>query len=110
MSLLVNANGRPKTYVVVNTRTRTVVAAFNWVGEAMKAVTRDGAVDLTLHNITHPKCPDWLKELVRSDRVYCSRKAEDLDANAAALRRKATDLVAQAEEYERRAAEWRDPF
>jgi hypothetical protein len=105
MSLLVNADGSLKTYAVVNNRARTVVAAFNTIQKAdkgLKELQKDGADDLTLHNITHPKCPDWLQEIIRS------RKAEIFDAEAAALRRKATDLVAQAEEVERRASEWRE--
>jgi hypothetical protein len=114
MSLLVNENGSLKTYAVVDNRTKAVVAAFNYVGQAHKGfielqkLRKDGADDLAFHNITHPKCPDWLQEIVRSDQDYCSQMAKDLDKDAAALRRKAADLVAQAEELERNAAKWRE--
>jgi hypothetical protein len=111
MSLLVNANGSLKTYAVVDNRARTMVAAFNTVQQAdkgLKELQKDRPRDdLSLHNITHPKCPDWLQELVRSDEAYCSRRAADFDKEAAALRRNAADLVARAEGYEKRAADWR---
>jgi hypothetical protein len=67
MSLLVNADGRPKTYVVVDNRARTVVAAFNWVGEAdrgLKELRKDGADDLTLHNSP-----------IRSARIGCKKSS-----------------------------------
>jgi len=111
MSMFVNENGSLKTYAVVDTRAETVLATFNYVGEAdkgMKALIKDGAGDLALHNITHPKCPDWLQDLIRSDSEYCSRKAADLDARAASLRRKAAAIVEEAEGYEGRAAKWRE--
>jgi hypothetical protein len=116
MSLLVNENGSLKTYAVVDNRTRTVVAAFNYVQQAHKGfielqkARKDGADDLAFHNITHPMGPDWLQEIVRSDQDYCSQMAKDFDKGAAALRRKAADLVAQAEGLERHAAEWRELF
>jgi hypothetical protein len=73
MSLLVNENGSLKTYAVVDNRMRTMVAAFNYVQQAQKGLIelqklrKDAADDLTFHNITHPMCPDWLQEIVRSD-------------------------------------------
>lgn len=110
MSLLVDPDGSLKNYVVVNTREETVLAAYNWVGEAgkgMKELAKGGVSDLALYNITH-SCPDWLKEWVRSDSEYCSRKADGIEKRAAALRRQAANLLDQAEEMERRAAKWRE--
>lgn len=110
MSLLVSDHGGLKTYVVVDPRAKEVVAAFSWAREAsrgLKELQEDRGDDLTLHNITHPKCPDWLKEFVRSDRTYCKRRAEHLDARAAAIRRNASELIVEAEGYERHASEWR---
>jgi hypothetical protein len=112
MSILVNADGSPKTYAVVDPQAKTVLATFNWVGAAAKGMEKlkkaGGVDDLMLHNLTHPKCPDWLKEIVTSDVVYCSGKAASFEAQAAGLRNKAATLVAEAEDWGRRAAEWRE--
>lgn len=111
MSLLLNEDGSVKTYVVVDPHARTVLAAFNTVQRAdkgLRELEKAGAENLSLHNMTHPKCPDWVMDFVRSDPDYCSRMAADNDKRAAALRRKAADLVSQAEGNERRAANWRE--
>ena len=118
MSIFVNDDGTLKTYAVVITSQKKVIAAFNWVGEAAKCkgnaqdsgdaeMLKGGTEDIELHNLTHPKCPDWLQELVRSDPAYCAGKAKKYDAFAAGLRAKAAKLVAEATEYEASAAEWR---
>ncbi|MGY3582044.1 hypothetical protein ACVIGB_001034 [Bradyrhizobium sp. USDA 4341] len=111
MSILVNADGRTKIYVAIDAHAETVLEAYSTVQAAdkgVRALLKGGAENVTFHNITHPKCPDWLKEFVRSDREYCSRVAADLDKRAAGFRNQAADLVAQAENYERRASEWRE--
>lgn len=111
MSQFVNPDGRLKSYAVVDERARTVVGTFNWVGETVKAMTelqKRSPVPLSMHNLTHAQCPDWLKEEVRSDAAYCGKRAQDFEAHAAALRLKASAAVAEAERYEEQAAAWRE--
>lgn len=110
MSLLVNDNGRAKTYVVVDPSGELVLAGFNYVQEAQRGLVdlqKTASAELAIHNITHPKCPDWLKAYLRSDRDYCQAKASENLAGAATLRKQAAGLVSQAEEAEKRASEWR---
>lgn len=110
MSLLVNANGTVKTYVIADDRAKKIVEAFDYVGQACKRRNELEKADanLSIHNITHSKCPEWLRDLIRADGEYCNRRAVLLDEEAMALRRKAAELVVRAEEYEGRAAEWRN--
>lgn len=107
----VNSDGSPKFYAVVDTHAKTVLATCNYVGEAartMKDLERNGAGNLAMHNLTHPICPDWLQELIRSDPGYCAGRARMLDREAAGLRTKMEEIAARADEIERRAAVWRD--
>lgn len=111
MSPLVNEDGSLKTYVVVDLKARTIIGAFNWAGEASKglaALRKDATGELALHNLTHNACPEWLKDLIRSDAEYCRGKADTLDARAVGLRARAAELVSQAEEQERLATRWRE--
>jgi hypothetical protein len=110
MSQFTNPNGSVKTYAVVDAAAQEVLGVFGWAGEAdkgMKELQRGRERTLDVHNVTHPKCPDWLKEIVKSDKAYCTRRADENDGEAAALRRRAAEIVAEAERFEARAAGWR---
>lgn len=110
MSMFVDENGRPRTYAVVDPAARQLLATFNWIGVAdrgMKDLQKAGHGELTIHNITHPKCPDWLKEMVRADKDYCRIRAEEFDASGRVYRSRAAALTTEAEKRETTAAEWR---
>lgn len=111
MSQFVNPDGRLKAYAIVDERARVIVGTCNWAGEALKAMEDLGKSHpgpLAMHNLTHPACPDWFQEEVRSDPAYCGKRAQDFEAHAAALRLKAATAVAEAERYEEQAAAWRE--
>lgn len=58
-------------YAVVDTSTQKLLGRYKWAGECLKAkdqAVREGNPHAFMHNITHPKCPAWVKEL-------CGRKA-----------------------------------
>lgn len=96
MSLMVDEAGRAKTYAVVDARTQTIVAGCRMVGEAYKtAAALDGV--LTVHNVTHSTCPDWLTQLIMADPAYCTARAKEFMANAEQLRRSAATLLEEAD-------------
>jgi hypothetical protein len=70
----------------------------------LQKLRKGGADDLTFHNITHPMCPNWLQEIVRSDPDYCSERPKISTRALLRSSRKAADLVAQAEGLERHAS------
>lgn len=108
MSMFVK-DGQAITYVVVNPVTQTVLSTHNWINQAHKAKEnseRSCGVTLAVHNITHSKCPDWLKEMILSDSGYCQERARVAEKGTAGLRKRADDLIAQADAYDRQANEW----
>ncbi len=99
MSVMVDENGRAKTYAIVDARTQTLIAGCMYIGEADKAARRLGS-GLTIHNVTHPKCPDWLKATIMADPAYCGARAAEFRADAARLRRKAAALTEEADRFQ----------
>jgi hypothetical protein len=107
MSLLITDDGRFRNIVLVDARSRTLVAAFEHFGraadDALDALRAKGTTDPSLENITHPSCPDWVRELAMADPEWRSRKADILDAEAAKLRRTAEEMLARADAIAARA-------
>jgi hypothetical protein len=100
MSVMVDENGRAKTYAIVDARAQTLVAGCMYIGEADKAARkaeRRLGGELTIHNVTHPKCPDWLKATIMADPAFCGARAAEYRADAARLRRKAAALTEEAD-------------
>lgn len=111
MSILLNADGTTRTYVVIDPAEKTVLGGYSGINAAMtgqKLLNHEHHVDrdLVVHNITHSAIPDWLKDFVNADRDYCARRAQDLLASGKGYRRKADEAIAEAERLERIAAEW----
>lgn len=104
-------DGQVTTYAVVDPGAQMVLSVHFGVGEAIRArkwQQSSSGDELVLHNITHSKCPEWLKELVLADGEYCNAQVTRAEKSAATLRRKADELVSQAEDYDRRANTWRE--
>jgi hypothetical protein len=111
MSLLVNPDGSPRTYVVADTKARKIVASTNWIGHAakgMKQLQAEGASDLAIHNLTHPKCPEWIQDLAKSDPAYCLGRAAAFAQRETHLRKSAAALIVDADSYQAHAATWRE--
>lgn len=111
MSILLNADGTTRTYVVIDPAERTVLGGYSGINAAVtgqKLLNHEHHVDreLVIHNLTHPKIPDWLKDFMYADRDYCARRAKDLAASGKGYRRKAADAIAEAERLEGLAAQW----
>ncbi len=110
--MFVDLKGRLKTYAMVDPVKKLVLATCSYVGQdsdrVMQNLKKAGHENLVLHNLTHPKCPDWLREMMRADPDYCRGRMDQYDARARTLRSRAAALVTEAEEEEARAAQWRE--
>lgn len=55
------------TYAIVDYDSKTLITTRDWYGQAHSVLTslpvQRAAV---IHNITHPKCPVWVKNLVKA--------------------------------------------
>jgi len=109
MSMLIEGADGVMTYVVGDERVKQLVAAFPTIQQAsrgQRALQDAGQADLVLHNITHPKCPEWIREIVLADPDYCARMATNTQTRADGVRRQAEALMAEVERLERVARKW----
>jgi len=104
-SILVDSDGRAKTYVVVDDAAQRIVAATSYFDRDLSRMKAAG-VNLTIHNLTHPKCPDWLRAAIKADPAYCAAKAAEYDRRADALRQRADALLDEAAAAQATANIW----
>ena len=112
MSMLLDASYGGMIYVVGCEHEKRLLAAFPTIQQAMRGLNElssTGSDALSIHNITHSKCPEWIKRIVLSDTEYCAWKAKGLENRAYVLRFKASALIAEAEHLEEHALAWREP-
>ena len=64
-----NING---LYVIVNNESKTLVARIDWFGQTYKKLKELNETNNvhTWHNVSHPKCPKWIKTLAQNQWFY----------------------------------------
>ncbi len=67
MNIFINKERkREPFYRIVNYTSKTLISKHEYYGKAAKALEEYGPRGLdviAIHNITHPRCPQWVKEL-----------------------------------------------
>ncbi|MFD1628112.1 hypothetical protein [Azospirillum griseum] len=94
---MVDEKGSAKTYAIVDVCAQTLVAGCHTIQDAMKAERTLGG-ELAIHNVTHPKCPDWLKAMIMADAAYCAARAAEYQDRSGDLRRKAAAIIEEADQ------------
>lgn len=111
MSMLLDGSDSVMGYVVGCEHDKKLLAAFPTIGRAVRgkeALQAAGHDNLVLHNITHSKCPEWIKEIVLADTEYCARMESNMQKRADGLRRQVDGLMAEIERIEALARVWRE--
>ena len=107
-----------RIHVIVDNISKTILDTVHGIGPSSDAVMSkyENRKDLSpsIHNITHPKCPSWIIDLLHADPDWCACKANDLDNEAArkrrhaeALRAEADEMILKADQYNSKAEEFR---
>jgi hypothetical protein len=65
-------------YLIANNESKTLIARIDWYGQAHKKLEELNKIDNvhTVHNVTHPKCPKWIKILAQNQWFYSMFGAE----------------------------------
>ena len=100
---------RPPYFFAVDSDRREVLARGHGTNEIKSAVDGHQAEGRTVnvHNVTHPACPDWVRELALSDPEWRERRAAEHERTAENWRVKADDCTRKADEAQRLADELR---
>jgi len=105
-SMLTDTDGRPMTYAVVNADDQVILGAADTIQQAMKLASAMPCAP-AVHNLTHSKCPDWLKAAVKADPAYCAARAADFQRHADGHRRAAQKSLDDAAAMQALADAWK---